>query len=85
MAKRRPQAQPEARRPKNLTDGQRTYRSRGKVILTHSVGAIPIINRLLKRMRLQEFLQRHLPPEDDRTKVDTPRVVLLLRGSYSCC
>jgi hypothetical protein len=78
MAKRRPQAQPEARRPKNLTDGQRTYRSRGKVILTHSVGAMPIINRLLKRMRLQEFLQRHLPPEDDRTKVDTPRVVLLL-------
>ena len=78
MAKRRPQAQPESRRPKNLTDGQRTYRSRGKVILTHSVGAMPIINRLLKRMRLQEFLQRHLPPEDDRTKVDTPRVVLLL-------
>jgi transposase len=78
MAKRRAQAQPEARRPKNLTDGQRTYRSRGKAIRTHSVGAIPIINRLLKRMRLQEFLLRHLPPEDDRTKVDTPRVVLLL-------
>ena len=78
MAKRSPQAQPESRRPKNLTDGQRTYRSRGKVILTHSVGAMPIINRLLKRMRLQELLQRHLPPEDDRTKVDTPRVVLLL-------
>jgi transposase len=78
MAKRRPQAQPESRRPKNLTDGQRTYRSRGKVILTHSVGAMPIINRLLKRMRLQELLHRHLPPEDDRTKVDMPRVVLLL-------
>jgi len=78
MAKRRPQAQPEARRPKNLTDGQRTYQASGKVILTHSVGAMPILNRLLKRMRLQEFLQRHLPPEDNRTKVDTPRVVLLL-------
>ena len=78
MAKRRAQAQPESRRPRNLTDGQRAYRSGGKVTLTHSVGALPIINCLLKRMRLQEFLQRHLPSEDDRTKVDTPRVVLLL-------
>lgn len=78
MAKRKRRAQPEARRPKNLTDGQRTYRAQGKVILTHSIGALPIINRLLKRMRLREFLTRHLPPEGNRTKVDTPRVVLLL-------
>ena len=78
MAKRIRRAEPEARRPKNLTAGQRTYRAHGKVILTHSVGALPIINRLLARMRLHEFLTRHLPPEDKRTKVDTPRVVLLL-------
>lgn len=78
MAKRKPKAQPEARRPKNLPAGQRTNPAHGKSILTHSIGALPIINRLLKRMRLQEFLQRHLPPEDGRTKVDTPRVVLLL-------
>lgn len=78
MAKRQPKAEPEARRPKNLAAGQRTNVAHGKTILTHSIGALPIINRLLSRMRLQEFLQRHLPPEDDRTKVDTPRVVLLL-------
>ncbi len=78
MAKRRPKAQPEARRPKNLPAGQRTNSAHGKTILTHSIGALPIINRLLERMRLQEFLQRHLPEEDNRTKVDTPRVVLLL-------
>ena len=78
MAKRKPKTQPEARRPKNLSDGQRTYRAHGKRIVTHTVGALPIINRLLGRMRLQEFLTRHLPAEDDRTKVDTPRVVLLL-------
>ena len=29
-------------------------------------------------MNLREFLKLHLPPEDSRTKVDTPRVVLLL-------
>jgi len=78
MAKRVRKAQPEARRPKNLTDGQRTYRAHGRVIVTHSIGAMPIINRVLKRMRLEEFLKRHLPPEDKRTKVDTSRVVLLL-------
>jgi len=78
VAKRKPKSQPEARRPQNLSDGQRTYRAHGKRIVTHSVGALPIINRLLQRMRLQEFLTRHLPAEDDRTKVDTPRVVLLL-------
>lgn len=70
--------QPEARRPKNLTDGQRTYSTHGKRIVTHSVGALPILNRLLQRMRLHEFLKRHLPPEDKRTKVDASRVVLLV-------
>lgn len=78
MAKRKLKTQPEARRPKSLPAGQRTQSAHGKTILTHSVGALPIINRLLERMRLQEFLKRHLPPEDGRTKVDTPRVVLLL-------
>ena len=78
MAKRKPKTEPEARRPKNLPTGQRTNLSHGKTILTHRIGGIPIINRVLKRMRLQEFLERHLPPEDNRTKVDTPRVVLLL-------
>jgi transposase len=78
MAKRKAKTQPEARRPKNLSDGQRTYRAQGKRIVTHCVGAVPILNRILQRMRLQEFLTCHLPAEDDRTKVDTPRVVLLL-------
>lgn len=39
---------------------------------------MPIINRLLERMRLEELLCKHLPDEDQRTKIDTPRVVLLL-------
>jgi len=78
VVNRKTKAQPEARRHKDLTDGQRTNRSNGKRILTHSVGAIPIINRLLRRMRLAEFLDCHLPTQDKRTKVDTSTVVLLL-------
>ena len=75
--RQRIKSQPEARRPKKLSDGQRTYEAHGKLILTHSVGALPIINRILKRMRLQDFLSRYLPT-DKRSKVDTPRVLLLL-------
>lgn len=78
MAKRKGKTRPEARRPAKLSDGQRTYHGNGKRIITHSVGALPIINRLLDRIRLREFLARHLPPEDARTHVDTPRVVTLL-------
>jgi hypothetical protein len=68
MAKRKSRTQPEARRPTHLSDGQRTYRAHQKAILTHRIGPLPILNRLLERMRLQEFLARHLPPEDRRTK-----------------
>lgn len=42
------------------------------------MSALPILNQLLERLRLRQFLTRHLPSEDGRTKVDTPRVVLLL-------
>lgn len=76
--KRRPKMQPDARRPKGLTDGLRSNTSQGKRLVTHSIGALPILNQLLERMRLQEFLAKHLPPEDKRTKVDAPRVVLLV-------
>jgi transposase len=80
MAKRaskRIKSQPEARRPKKLIDGQRTYKADGKVILTHCVGGLPILNRILKRMNLHDFLSRHLPM-DKRSKVDTPRVLLVV-------
>lgn len=50
----------------------------GTTLVTHSIGALPILQRLLRRMRLNDFLQQHLPPEDRRTKVASPRVILLL-------
>ena len=34
-----------------------------------TVGALPILNDLLERMRLEEFLRAYLPPEDPRTKL----------------
>ena len=58
--------------------GRTAHTERGSTLVTHAIGAIPILQRLLKRMRLHDFLQQHLPPEDKRTKVATPRVLLLL-------
>ena len=43
-----------------------------------SVGALPILNDLLKRMRLEEFLRAYLPPEDRRTKLSPAKALLVL-------
>jgi hypothetical protein len=45
---------------------------------SYSVGALPIINRFLQRLELAEILERHLPCEDDRTKLATSTGILLL-------
>jgi transposase len=49
-----------------------------KQLRSYAVGALPILNRLLQRMKLAEILDRHLPPEDGRTKVATSTCLLLL-------
>ena len=58
--------------------GRRAKTGTGKTLVTHSLGAMPILRRLLRRMRLHEFLRQHLPAEDRRTQVDTARVLMLL-------
>jgi len=78
MAKRTRDTDAQSRRPKQPLTGRRAKTGGGKTILTHSLGAIPILRRLLRRMRLHEFLQQHLPAEDGRTKVGTARAALVL-------
>jgi len=53
-------------------------RQAGQTLATHNVGALPLLNRILQRMKLEEFLQEYLPPEDGRTKVPTARVLSML-------
>jgi hypothetical protein len=45
---------------------------------SYTVGALPILNDLLARMRLEEFLQRYLPPEDPRCKLSAAKTLLVL-------
>jgi transposase len=39
---------------------------------------MPLLNRLLRRMRLEEFLRAALPPEDARTKLSPAKALLVL-------
>ena len=48
------------------------------VLHSSTVGALPILNHFLRRMRLEEFLRAALPPEDRRTKLSPVKALLVL-------
>jgi len=45
---------------------------------SYQVGALPLVNRLLERMRLREILSEHLPVDDPRTELATVSALLVL-------
>ena len=78
MAKRKPKACPEARRPVGVASGQRAKKRAGSTLLSHGVGAIPLLTRILDRMQLESLFQQHVPDSDRRTKPATAKVLKLL-------
>jgi transposase len=48
------------------------------VLRSSTVGALPILDDLLRRMRLEQFLSAALPPEDRRTKLSPVKALLVL-------
>jgi transposase len=56
-------------------------RSRGRTLTSYRVGALPIIDQLLERMRLDEFLRAYLPRADRRCRIaPSIGVTLLLKN-----
>ena len=56
-------------------------RVKGRTLTSYRVGALPIIDRLLERMRLEEFLRAYLPRADRRCRIaPTTGVILLLKN-----
>jgi len=53
-------------------------RVRGQILCSYQVGALPILNDLLRRMQLEEVLRAALPPEDRRTKLSPTKALLVL-------
>ena len=45
---------------------------------TMTVGCLPILNRLLERMKLEQLFCQHLKPDGSRTHLSTPRALLVL-------
>jgi len=60
-------------------------RSKGRALSSYRVGALPIIDRLLERMRLEEFLRSYLPRADRRCRIDPAiGIILLLKNVLLC-
>jgi transposase len=45
---------------------------------TYEVGALPLINHILEKMRLEEFLSEHLPPDDPRAELPTAQGLMVM-------
>jgi transposase len=79
---------PKKRHVPRSTDAPRPgeiARSKGRALSSYRIGALPIINRLLDRMRLEEFLGLYLPRADRRCRIaPTIGVILLLKNVLLC-
>ena len=62
----------ETRRPGEIAHAQ------GRTLQSRRVGALPVLGRFIKLLRIEEFLCKHLPREDRRSRVPTATALLLL-------
>jgi transposase len=62
---------------RKVESGQRAGRD-DLELQSYEVGAVPLFNALLERMRLAEILAEHLPPDDPRTELPTVCALLVL-------
>jgi transposase len=53
-------------------------RAAGCLLRSATVGPLPLVNRLLRRMRLEDFFRDALPKEDGRTKLSPTKTLLVL-------
>ena len=71
LNRRRDDSQPQ------LTPGG-TARTAGTILTSYRVAALPILNHILDRLRLEPFLRNHLPHEDGRSRISTATVLMIL-------
>jgi Domain of unknown function (DUF4277) len=67
-----PMEKPKKRHLPRSTDAPRPgeiARAKGRTLSSYRVGALPIIDRLLERMRLDHFLRSYLPRADRRCRI----------------
>ena len=60
-------------------------RSKGRTLSSYRIGALPIIDRILQRMRLDEFLRSYLPRADRPCRIaPATGITLLLKNVLLC-
>lgn len=57
----------------------------GQALKSYRLGALPILDRIIRRLRLDDFLRDSLPPEDPRQKIATSTGLLLLLKNLLVC
>jgi transposase len=65
-------------RPRRAVKPGQQASSQGFELQSFQVGAVPLLNWLFERMRLEEILKRHLPEDDPRTELPTTCALLVL-------
>ena len=58
-----------------------TAQAPGRTLHSYHLGLLPILNRLLTRLRLEPILRDYLPPEDRRSRIAPAQgLVILLKN-----
>jgi transposase len=65
-------------RPRKRRRTVRQARAGRQTLRSEKIGALPILNHFISRLRLGERLDEHLPPEDKRVKVPAAKALLVL-------
>jgi transposase len=67
----------EPHRPKTPPIGD-TAQTGGRTLHSHQLGLLPVLNRLLTRLRLEPILRDYLPPPDRRSRISTTQGLMVL-------
>ena len=71
--------------PKHVTQVGHHAQAAGLHLHSYRVGLLPILNRILERLRLQEFFHAYLPPKDRRCRIDPAIGLLVLLKNLLLC
>jgi hypothetical protein len=67
-------------KPKRYVQVGNLSRSGGKTLKSYTVGAVPILNHIIKRARIEEFLRQYLREDDRCTIAPSVCTVVLLKN-----
>ena len=83
-ASRRSSARHPVLASKPLEPGQQAQ-APGLTLRSYQVGALPLVNQILERIRLEQFFSEYLPADDPRCQFPTAQALLVLVRNVLVC